>query len=174
MTYTLADAPTAGIPPVLRLRRGEPFVAKFTNRLDEPTTVHWHGLRVPNRMDGVPFLTQPYLYKGRQLRLRLYAAGCRHLLVSPPLQYADADRARHERGFLSSKTPRTRSSTRRLPSTCATGASAVTASSSSSSGRVTRPRPAPTVPCAAPTGRWSRASMRQAAGLCVFDWQRPT
>ncbi|MDO1581750.1 multicopper oxidase family protein [Rhizobium oryzicola] len=64
MTYAKADAPSANIPPVLRLRRGEPFVARFTNRLDEPTTVHWHGLRVPNRMDGVPFLTQPYLYKG--------------------------------------------------------------------------------------------------------------
>jgi FtsP/CotA-like multicopper oxidase with cupredoxin domain len=28
------------------------------NRLDEDTTVHWHGVRTPNAMDGVPFLTQ--------------------------------------------------------------------------------------------------------------------
>lgn len=40
------------------------------NELNEETTLHWHGLFLPNRMDGVPFLTQmpikphsTYLYK---------------------------------------------------------------------------------------------------------------
>lgn len=28
------------------------------NRLAEETTVHWHGVRLPNAMDGVPHLTQ--------------------------------------------------------------------------------------------------------------------
>ena len=52
------------VPPVLRLRRGDPFALRLDNRLDEPTTIHWHGLRIDNRMDGVPFLTQPYVYGG--------------------------------------------------------------------------------------------------------------
>ncbi|MDI7861043.1 multicopper oxidase family protein [Rhizobiaceae bacterium n13] len=51
-----------GMPPTLRMVRGKPFAANLVNRLDEPTTIHWHGLRIPNRMDGVPFLTQPYVY----------------------------------------------------------------------------------------------------------------
>ena len=45
--------------PVLRLRQGEPFRSTVTNGLDQGTTVHWHGIRLPNAMDGVPGLTQP-------------------------------------------------------------------------------------------------------------------
>ncbi len=44
--------------PVLRLRQGEPFRSVVRNGLTEGTTVHWHGIRLPNAMDGVPFLTQ--------------------------------------------------------------------------------------------------------------------
>lgn len=54
----------AAMPPVLRIRRGEAFSARLKNALDEPTTIHWHGLRIENAMDGVPFLTQPYVYPG--------------------------------------------------------------------------------------------------------------
>ncbi len=53
-----------GMPPVLRMTKGKPFAARLTNTLDEPTTIHWHGLRIANKMDGVPFLTQPYVYTG--------------------------------------------------------------------------------------------------------------
>ena len=44
--------------PELRARQGERLRIIVDNRLDEETTVHWHGLRVPNAMDGVPHLTQ--------------------------------------------------------------------------------------------------------------------
>ena len=44
--------------PALRLRQGTPFRATVTNGLAETTTVHWHGMRLPNAMDGVPGLTQ--------------------------------------------------------------------------------------------------------------------
>ncbi|MBB3539554.1 multicopper oxidase family protein [Rhizobium sp. BK399] len=54
----------AGMPPVLRMTKGKPFAARLTNTLDEPTTIHWHGLRIANKMDGVPFMTQPYVYTG--------------------------------------------------------------------------------------------------------------
>jgi FtsP/CotA-like multicopper oxidase with cupredoxin domain len=65
MTYGLGEAaPSPAGPPVLRMRQGQPFAARLVNALDEPTTVHWHGLRLPNAMDGVPEMTQPYVYPG--------------------------------------------------------------------------------------------------------------
>jgi len=51
-------------PPILRTKRGKAFKARLINRLDEPTTIHWHGIRLPNAQDGVPFVTQPYVYTG--------------------------------------------------------------------------------------------------------------
>jgi FtsP/CotA-like multicopper oxidase with cupredoxin domain len=44
--------------PELRLRQGERLRVAVENLLDEETTVHWHGIRLPNAMDGVPHLTQ--------------------------------------------------------------------------------------------------------------------
>lgn len=45
--------------PTLRVRLGETIRVRFTNRLPQETTIHWHGVRLPNAMDGVPYLTQP-------------------------------------------------------------------------------------------------------------------
>ncbi|MEY9562530.1 FtsP/CotA-like multicopper oxidase with cupredoxin domain [Sinorhizobium fredii] len=64
MTYGLGETTHAGMPPVLRMRKGEAYAARLMNRLDEPTTIHWHGLRIANAMDGVPEMTQPYVYPG--------------------------------------------------------------------------------------------------------------
>lgn len=50
--------------PTLRLRQGEPVRIVVENRLDEDTTVHWHGIRLPNAMDGVPGLTQAPIKPG--------------------------------------------------------------------------------------------------------------
>lgn len=50
--------------PVLRIKLGETLKVKLTNNLKEPTTVHWHGVRVPNAMDGVPGVTQPPIPPG--------------------------------------------------------------------------------------------------------------
>jgi FtsP/CotA-like multicopper oxidase with cupredoxin domain len=50
--------------PLLRLRQGEPVRIVVTNALDQDTTVHWHGIRLPNNMDGVPGLTQPPIKPG--------------------------------------------------------------------------------------------------------------
>ena len=38
--------------PVIEARQGDTLVVRLTNRLDEPTTIHWHGLRLPAPMDG--------------------------------------------------------------------------------------------------------------------------
>lgn len=40
--------------PILRWREGDTVTIAVTNRLREPTSLHWHGLRVPSAMDGVP------------------------------------------------------------------------------------------------------------------------
>ena len=50
--------------PTLRLRQGEPVRIIVENKLDQDTTVHWHGIRLPNAMDGVPGLTQPPIKPG--------------------------------------------------------------------------------------------------------------
>lgn len=44
--------------PILRYRKGEKVSIMVENGLSVDTAVHWHGLRVPNAMDGVPFVTQ--------------------------------------------------------------------------------------------------------------------
>jgi FtsP/CotA-like multicopper oxidase with cupredoxin domain len=45
--------------PTLRVKLGETVRVKFTNKLPQDTTIHWHGVRLPNAMDGVPYVTQP-------------------------------------------------------------------------------------------------------------------
>lgn len=48
--------------PVLEAKQGVPLEIEFTNRLPEPTVIHWHGLRIPAAMDGtelVQRLVQP-------------------------------------------------------------------------------------------------------------------
>ena len=50
--------------PELRVRQGDRLRVRVENLLPEETTVHWHGVRVPNAMDGVPHLTQPPIAPG--------------------------------------------------------------------------------------------------------------
>lgn len=50
--------------PEIRVRQGERLRIEVENALDEETTVHWHGMRVPNAMDGVPHLTQQPIAPG--------------------------------------------------------------------------------------------------------------
>jgi hypothetical protein len=43
--------------PTLLWREGDTLTLAVTNRLDEPSSIHWHGVRVPSPMDGVPGLS---------------------------------------------------------------------------------------------------------------------
>ncbi len=52
--------------PTFRVRIGEKVKITLTNDLPQPTTIHWHGVRVPNAMDGVPGVTQPPVEPGEQ------------------------------------------------------------------------------------------------------------
>lgn len=50
--------------PVLRIRQGDSLAVTLKNELSEHTSIHWHGIRVPNAMDGVQYLTQPPVNPG--------------------------------------------------------------------------------------------------------------
>src|SRR5262245_3627871 len=48
-------AGAASIPgPLLEANAGDRVIVHFENRLPDATTIHWHGLRVPNAADGTP------------------------------------------------------------------------------------------------------------------------
>jgi len=58
-------AANGSIPaPLLRFREGEDVTIRVTNRLDEDTSIHWHGLLVPAGMDGVPAFSFPGVKPG--------------------------------------------------------------------------------------------------------------
>ncbi len=57
--------------PVLRLPQGQESVIRFKNSLDEASSVHWHGLRIDNAMDGVPDMTQAAVGPGESFEYRL-------------------------------------------------------------------------------------------------------
>jgi FtsP/CotA-like multicopper oxidase with cupredoxin domain len=50
--------------PTIEVNEGDRVRIHFENRLPEATTVHWHGLEVPLKMDGVPFISQPLVEPG--------------------------------------------------------------------------------------------------------------
>ena len=54
-----------GIPgPLIRVQQGKRLIVHFTNNLPQPTTIHWHGMRIPIQMDGVPGHSQPEVQPG--------------------------------------------------------------------------------------------------------------
>jgi FtsP/CotA-like multicopper oxidase with cupredoxin domain len=59
--------------PTLRVKQGEELKVRLVNELDEPTVIHWHGLRLPNAMDGVPHLTQEPVAPGKSFDYRFVA-----------------------------------------------------------------------------------------------------
>ena len=52
--------------PVLRARQGERMTQSFRNDLPQASSVHWHGIRIENGMDGVAGLTQPAVAPGEE------------------------------------------------------------------------------------------------------------
>ena len=59
--------------PTIRVVEGERVRVLVRNELDESTTVHWHGQRVPNAMDGVPYVTQPPIEPGGEFTYEFVA-----------------------------------------------------------------------------------------------------
>jgi CopA family copper-resistance protein len=50
--------------PILRWREGDTVTLAVTNTLDTPTSIHWHGIRLPSNMDGVPGMSFPGIAPG--------------------------------------------------------------------------------------------------------------
>ena len=50
--------------PEIRVREGERIRVTLRNELPAPTSIHWHGVPVPNAMDGVAGITQPPVAPG--------------------------------------------------------------------------------------------------------------
>ncbi|HEX3464672.1 MAG TPA: multicopper oxidase family protein [Candidatus Elarobacter sp.] len=50
--------------PVLRVRHGQRVRVRYRNQTDVPTAVHWHGMTLPNAMDGAAGVTQPPVQAG--------------------------------------------------------------------------------------------------------------
>lgn len=60
-----------GIPgPNLEFEEGEFAIINVTNKMDVETSVHWHGLILPNFFDGVPYLTTPPIRPGETFQYK--------------------------------------------------------------------------------------------------------
>ncbi len=59
--------------PILRMPQGATIVVRFHNRIDLPSSIHWHGIRLDNRFDGVPGLTQRTVAPGDTLTYVVHA-----------------------------------------------------------------------------------------------------
>ncbi len=68
-TTTAAWTYNGTVPgPMISAKVGDRVIVHFKNSLPEATTMHWHGLRVPNEMDGAPGVTQPPIESGGEFR----------------------------------------------------------------------------------------------------------
>lgn len=59
--------------PEIRVAEGDKVRVMLTNALAESTAIHWHGLYTPNKMDGVPFVTQPPVKPGESFTYEFVA-----------------------------------------------------------------------------------------------------
>jgi FtsP/CotA-like multicopper oxidase with cupredoxin domain len=57
--------------PLVRVARGSTVVVRFENATSWPTSVHWHGVRLDNRFDGVPGVTQDPVPPGGRFTYRV-------------------------------------------------------------------------------------------------------
>ena len=68
----VATGVNASVPgPILRWRQGDTVTLNVTNRLSVPTSIHWHGIRSPSNMDGVPGLSFRGIAPGQTFTYRI-------------------------------------------------------------------------------------------------------
>jgi len=58
--------------PMLEVQQGSTVIVQFHNHLEEPTTVHWHGLRLDSRFDGIAGISQAPVAQGEAFTYELY------------------------------------------------------------------------------------------------------
>lgn len=59
--------------PEIRVREGDKVRITVNNRLDQPTTLHWHGINVPSPMDGVPGISEDPIQPGKSFTYEFIA-----------------------------------------------------------------------------------------------------
>jgi FtsP/CotA-like multicopper oxidase with cupredoxin domain len=92
--HATTDGFNGAVPgPVLRARRGDEIKVRLVNGLDEPMTLHWHGVRVPNAIDGGVPLTGPSVAPGASFDYRF------HVPHAGTFWYRAVPRAQQERGL---------------------------------------------------------------------------
>ena len=102
--------------PTIEAVEGDKVRIFVTNKLPEHTTVHWHGMLLPNGMDGVGGLTQPHIPVGKTFVYEFVLKQQRHVHVPPAFRRDGADGHGHD-GHRSSCIPRI------LPSAASTATS---------------------------------------------------
>jgi FtsP/CotA-like multicopper oxidase with cupredoxin domain len=78
--------------PLLRVKRGEELSVRLVNELVTDVSIHWHGVRVPNAMDGVPGLTQAAVAPGDSFQYRFMPPDAGTYWYSAPSRFIE-DRA---------------------------------------------------------------------------------
>ena len=58
--------------PLIRVPQNATITVRFHNRIDLPSAVHWHGVRLDNHFDGVPGLTQAEVVPGKDFVYRVH------------------------------------------------------------------------------------------------------
>lgn len=58
--------------PLIRTEQGATILVQFRNEIGLPSTVHWHGVRLDNRFDGVPDVTQEPVEPGEGFEYRVH------------------------------------------------------------------------------------------------------
>ncbi len=70
--HSVATAVNDSVPgPILKWREGDTVTVAVTNHLKVPTSIHWHAIRLPADMDGVPGLSFPGIAPGKTFLYRI-------------------------------------------------------------------------------------------------------
>lgn len=89
----IATAVNGQVPaPILCWNEGDTVTIRVTNQLQTVSSIHWHGILLPEEMDGVPGISFSGIAPGQTLHLPVQSAASRHILVSQPLSLPGADR----------------------------------------------------------------------------------
>lgn len=72
----------------IRSRQGDWLRVRFINHLDEPSTIHWHGIRLPLEMDGVPYVSQLPVLPGEYFDYRFKTEDAGNFWYHPHLSSA--------------------------------------------------------------------------------------
>ena len=103
--------------PTIEAVEGDKVRIFVTNKLPEHTTVHWHGMLLPNGMDGVGGLTQPHIKPGKTFVYEFVLQEERHLHVPPARRRDGADGDGHD-GLLRRASARSEASCASTATSC--------------------------------------------------------